>query len=350
MSYATAPGDPNPTPLTRLDVPPGLGLVVIGRNEGERLKACLRSVRSDLAPVVYVDSGSTDGSVEAARALGAAVVELDMSRPFTAARARNAGFERLMEHAPETVLVQFVDGDCEVFPGWLEAGARALEADPAVVAVCGRIRERHPERSVYNALCQLEWDSPTGFVDSCGGNAMLRAGAFRAVGGFRPDLIAGEEPDLCQRLRESGGRVLKIPCEMVTHDADLLRYWQWWRRAVRWGFASAQLAHLHAHAEGPHGWRTTLNSAFWAVGLPAATLAATRVTPVASVAFAAYPARMVRLYVRERRRGRAHRLALAHATLNTADKVAQLYGAARYGWAVATGRKARIIEHKPPPR
>jgi len=343
-------GDPDPTHPTALASPPGLGLVVIGRNEGERLKACLRSVRSDVAPVVYVDSGSTDGSVEAARALGADVVELDMTRPFTAARARNAGFDRLLERAPATVLVQFVDGDCEVQPGWLEAGVRALEADPAVVAVCGRIRERHPERSIYNALCQLEWDSPTGFVPSCGGNAMLRVAAFRAVGGFRPDLIAGEEPDLCQRLRDAGGRILKIPCEMVTHDADLLRYWQWWRRAVRWGYASAQLAHLHARAEGPHGWRTTLNSAFWTVGLPATTLAATRVTPAASVALAAYPLRMVRLYVRERQRGRAARVALAYATLNTTDKVAQLFGAARYGWAVATGRKARIIEHKPPPR
>lgn len=349
MSSAATPVDPTPTPLARPAVPSGIGLVVIGRNEGERLKACLGSVRSDLAPVVYVDSGSTDGSVEAARALGADVVELDMSRPFTAARARNAGLDRLLERAPETVLVQFVDGDCEVQPGWLEAGVRALEADPTVVAVCGRIRERHPERSIYNTLCQLEWDSPTGFVDFCGGNAMLQVAAFRAVGGFRADLIAGEELDLCRRLKAEGGRILKVPFDMVTHDVDLLRYAQWWRRSVRWGYAAAELAHLHG-PDRPGGWRTTTSSAFWVLGLPVAVLAASRLTPFASVALAAYPLRIVRQYISARSGGLSHRLALAHSVLNTMDKVSELWGSARYGWAVATGHNARIIEHKPPPR
>lgn len=328
-------------------IPLGLGLVVIGRNEGERLKACLRSVHSDVVSVVYVDSGSTDGSAEAARALGADVVNLDMSIPFTAARGRNAGFARLAESTPDVRFVQFVDGDCEVLPGWLEAGVAKLTADPKVVALCGRIHERHPERSVYNALCNLEWDTPTGVVNFCGGNAMLRAEAFRAVGGFNPALIAGEEPDLCQRLRAAGGIIMKLPVDMVLHDADLLRYAQWWKRSVRWGYAAAQLAHLHHQSsDSPHTWRTTVNSAFWSVGLPVATMAALRVSPLASVALAAYPARILRLYANELRRGRPHQLALAHALLNTADKYSELVGSLRYGADIVIGRRTRIIEHK----
>jgi glycosyltransferase involved in cell wall biosynthesis len=40
-----------------------VAVVAIGRNEGDRLKACLRSVVDVAALVVYVDSGSTDDSV-----------------------------------------------------------------------------------------------------------------------------------------------------------------------------------------------------------------------------------------------------------------------------------------------
>src|SRR5262245_4001014 len=127
------------------------GAVAIGRNEGERLRRCLDSLSAAPA-VVYVDSSSTDGSPELARHLGAEVVELDMRLPFTAARARNAGFKRLAELAPHMALVQFVDGDCELYPGWPSTALAFLEANPGVAAVAGRLRERHPESSVYNWL------------------------------------------------------------------------------------------------------------------------------------------------------------------------------------------------------
>src|SRR6516165_251757 len=103
-----------------------LGVIAIGRNEGERLRRCLQSVMGRGFSIVYVDSGSIDGSVELARSLGASVVELDLSRPFTAARARNEGFERLCQMNPQVRFVQFVDGDCEVVEGWLETARGVL--------------------------------------------------------------------------------------------------------------------------------------------------------------------------------------------------------------------------------
>ena len=69
-----------------------VGVVIIGRNEGERLRRCLTSVVGRGLTVVYVDSNSTDGSAGLARAMGADVVELDMSRPFTMGRGRNVGW------------------------------------------------------------------------------------------------------------------------------------------------------------------------------------------------------------------------------------------------------------------
>src|SRR5262245_49696920 len=194
------------------------GAVVIGRNEGERLKSCLGSV-SVAAAVVYVDSGSTDGSAKWAQDQGIEVVELDMGIAFTAARARNAGFQHLRELAPDVLYVQFVDGDCELIEGWPEHAVSFLNSHANIGAVSGRLRERYPERSIYNWLCDREWEGPAGEVRACGGIAMMRAEALAAVGGYRDDLIAGEEPELCVRLRAAGGTVWRLDTAMARRAA-----------------------------------------------------------------------------------------------------------------------------------
>ncbi|MBS0481112.1 MAG: glycosyltransferase [Proteobacteria bacterium] len=222
---------------------PATAIVAIGRNEGERLRRCLLSIPAGTT-VIYVDSRSTDGSVDWARQYGAKVVELDLSVPFTAARARNAGLAELERLAPETVYVQFVDGDCEFEPGWITAATRFLDDHPQAGVVCGRRRERFPDASVYNRLCDAEWNTPVGQADACGGDALMRLAALRQVGGYDPAVVAGEEPELCARLRAIGIEVWRIDAPMTIHDAAILRIGQWWRRAVRGGFGYAQVWRL----------------------------------------------------------------------------------------------------------
>ena len=213
-------------------------VIVIGRNEGERLRRCFAALGDRAAATVYVDSGSVDDSVALAQSLGVEVVELDMSRPFTAARARNAGMERLIELFPDCQFVQFVDGDCELSAGWLESAENALRGDPNLAAVFGRLSERHPEASIYNRLCEVEWNlAPVGAVEACGGNAMMRLAPVRAAGGFDADLPAGEEGELCLRLGRNGGTVRRLNADMATHDANITRWTQWWSRAgAVWSF------------------------------------------------------------------------------------------------------------------
>jgi glycosyltransferase involved in cell wall biosynthesis len=215
-----------------------IGAVAIARNEGERLQHCLRSLVGVCTPVVYVDSGSTDGSVAFARSLGVDVVELDLSKPFSMARARNAGITRLRELNPSVDRVQLVDGDCELDPGWLPAANAWLDAHPETVAVCGRRRERFPNKSVYNRLCDLEWNSPVGRVKSCGGDVLMRVAPLVAVGGYNETLIAGEEPELCLRLRQAGGVIDRIDAEMTRHDAAILAFCAWWKRTLRGGYGA----------------------------------------------------------------------------------------------------------------
>lgn len=247
---------------------------MIGRNEGERLQRCLDSLRSSSLSVVYVDSASSDDSVAMARSRGVAVVELDMQTPFTAARARNAGFQALRQKEPGLSLVQFIDGDCEMIDGWLEAAVAFLDQRADVAAVCGRLRERFPERSIYNRLSDHEWDRPPGQTDASGGIVMMRGDLFAAVGGFREDLVAGEEPELCQRLRRAGWKIWRLAQGMAWHDAAMLRFGQWWMRNKRVGFAYAQAVDLQRRASERHHWKQLVSPWFWVAVVPALALAA----------------------------------------------------------------------------
>jgi glycosyltransferase involved in cell wall biosynthesis len=275
-------------------------VVVIGRNEGARLARCLESMPV-AATVAYVDSGSTDGSVQLACGRGAEVIELDRSLPFTAARARNAGFRRLRELAPDLPYVQFVDGDCELNREWLEHAASFLESHADVAAVCGRRRERFPERSIYNCLCDREWDGPVGEVRAFGGDVMMRASALEAVGGYCDGLIAGEDPELGVRLRAEGHRIWRLKFEMTVHDAAMLRFSQWWRRAVRAGYAFAIGAYLHGAPPEYHSVWETRRAWLFGIWLPLTCLViGLMFEPWGWAAWLIYPFHMLQKIVRSR--------------------------------------------------
>ena len=276
-----------------------LGVVTIGRNEGERLNKCLRSVVGGTAPVVYVDSGSTDASVAMARSAGSEVVELDPLMPFTAARARNEGFERLQQLEPNLDYVQFVDGDCEVVTGWIDKAAAFLDAHRDVAVVYGRRRERNPARSIYNMFCDIEWDTPIGEAKACGGDALMRADAFKQVGRYRADVIAAEDTELCVRFRAAGWRIWRLDAEMTVHDAAMTRFVQWWRRAVRTGYAFAQGAYLHGALPERHFVWESRRARLWGIWLPVACFAAVVVFgPWGWLTWLIYPLQMLRLMVR----------------------------------------------------
>lgn len=330
---------------------PCIGVVAIGRNEGARLEACLRSAVEHASAVVYVDSGSTDDSRAVARRLGAEVVELDLAIPFTAARARNAGFRRLLELYPGLEFVQFVDGDCELRPDWLPQAAAALRDDPGLAVVCGRRRERRPEASVYNRLCDLEWDTPIGEARACGGDALMRVAALAEAAGFDDRLIAGEEPELCVRLRRNGWRLRRLDVEMTLHDADLTRFKQWWRRSTRAGHAFAEGAALHGAPPERHWVRETRSNWLWGLLLPAASLVAAPFTSGASLAVAAglYALLAYRVRRHQLRRGRTRREAALYAAFTTLGKFPQALGQCRFLWNRRRGKRSRLIEYKEVP-
>lgn len=328
-----------------------VGAVVIGRNEGERLARCLASLPPELSPVVYVDSGSTDGSVERAAAAGAKVVVLDSSKPFSAARARNEGFEALRAASPNVEAVQFVDGDCEMSPGWLGRALETLRTDPGVAIVCGRVRERARNATVYNRLCDMEFNRLPGEVRACGGIFLSRASAFAAVGGFDPGVVAGEEPEMCLRLRSAGHRIVRLPDDMCLHDSAMTRFGQWWKRCQRSGYAYALAAAMHGSGPDRHGVRELRSIWMWTVGLPLAGLVGAALAVawwpvVAASVLAVYAAQAARIAWGRRGLGEriGDRVLLGAATM--VGKFAQLAGTIRY-WRER--ERPRLIEYKDVP-
>ena len=332
-----------------------LGLVVIGRNEGERLARCLISVRA-VSNRVYVDSGSTDGSVALARSEGVSVVELPVPPHFTAARARNAGLDQLLAANPNLEFVQMVDGDCEVQPGWLEAASAALHAESDLALVFGRRRERYPERSIYNALCDDEWNAPIGESTGCGGDALFRVSALRQVGFYNPAMIAGEDTELSMRLRKRGWRLRRLDVEMTLHDAAITRFAQWWSRTRRSGHAYGEMAYLHPDARDPNWPRTVRRIILWGAAMPMLLLISVLLSLIADprwwivtiLVLLIWPIRMAQLSQRELRRGLSVKVARASGILLIVGKIPQFLGLTAYHRNRVTGRKSLLIEYKGP--
>ena len=322
----------------------GIGVVVIGRNEGQRLARCLHSLLQGADKVMYVDSGSSDGSPQLARSLGVEVLLLDMGTPFTAARARNEGFCALQRRLPSMRWVQFVDGDCEVDGGWLAAAQAFLDDHPDVAVVCGRRRERFPQRSVYNLLCDLEWDTPIGEAKACGGDALMRVDALAAVGGFRPELIAGEEPELCVRLRARGWKVWRLDAEMTLHDAAMTRFSQWWRRSLRAGHAYAEGAYLHGQAPERHWLRESRRAWLWGLGIPLViVLACLLLGGWCLLLLLVYPLQVVRL---ARRGGKSVRENWLQAVFLVLGKFPEMLGQLKFLRHRIAAGKPTLIEYK----
>lgn len=327
-----------------------IGVVVIGRNEGERLERCLTAPGIAGLTTVYVDSGSTDNSVELARSLGITVIELDPSRPFTAARGRNAGVEHLIADHPHLTLVQLLDGDTEITDDFISRAALEFVGHVTLGAVFGRLRERNRTGSKYNRLCDMEWNHQPGEAEAFSGNVLLRIDTFKDAGGYDESLIAGEDPELSLRVRRKGWSILSIDVAMGLHDADMHTFSQWWTRTTRTGHAFAEGADMHKSSG--HYRKEVRSIAFWAGLLPAAIAASAllgfrkRIAWLGVGALAIYPLQWWRV--------RGHRLAVGdtgtdaqlYATHVMIGKFAELTGIVRYYVNKLRGTRQGLVEYR----
>jgi GT2 family glycosyltransferase len=326
-----------------------LGFVLIGRNEGERLIASLQAIHTlcPESPVIYVDSGSTDSSVTEALRLGFGVVELDLSTPFTAARARNAGYRQLLSEHFQINYVQFLDGDCELQPGWVEAAINKLKSDPAIGIVSGRRAEKNVDASIFNKLMDIEWDTPIGEARAVPGDMCVKVGLLRLINGFTENIIAAEDDDFCIRARAAGYKVYRLEDMMSLHDANIMALSQWYRRSKRGGHGYANIHHLHGGAPEYYFRQNLRSTLLWGGLFPATTIASLTINPLlAGILCSGYLLFIVKTIVKLVRKGHPLRVALAYGVLIYTGKIPEFFGVILY-WKnrMFTG-KHELIEYK----
>lgn len=328
-----------------------VSVVVIGRNEGERLLRCLASVRAanwaEAVELIYVDSASSDDSVAAAARFCDQVVSVVPLHP-SAALGRNAGWR-----VAGGEFILFLDGDTVLAPNFI-TDALAAMSDASVAAVWGHRREMDPGQSLWTAVMDLDWVYPPGFTDYCGGDVLMRRAVLAQVDGFDETLIAGEEPELCRRIRAQGWHILHIDCAMTGHDLAIRQFSQYWRRAVRAGHAYAQVADRFSQSDDPL-WRDVVRSnrikgSFWVAWLLLTLLAAALSPTALFCLLALLIAISVRTAIRVRWKatiaGCSSARLLAYGVHSQFQHVPILWGQIKYHHDLRRGRHSRLIEYK----
>lgn len=328
-----------------------LSVVIIGRNEAGRLADAIKSVRSmNRMPdeIVYVDCGSTDSSAKEAAEAGVRVIEIDPEFP-SPGLARNAGWR-----ATSSPLTLFLDGDSTVHPEFVAKAEEEL-CDPQVGAVWGRVREKHPEQSIYQRILDIHWNAftlpATGPSETCLGTALMRRDALEAVGGYRDGLIGWEESEMGWRMAAQGYRVSFVAAPMVTHDSTLTSVSQYWRRAIRSGYSAWQVDRIYGGAEYPYRaryrrfWRRSVLWTGAILGGLAATGATASFLPTAA-AFAVLAVPTMQGAARARAAGYGRRAALAYGVHSWVFDIPFGFATGLYLWDRARGVEGRSISYK----
>lgn len=195
-----------------------LSVIIIGKNEEKHLKKCFQSVVKAVSGIkdsemIYVDSASTDRSVEIAQLFPARILQLKPEWELSAAAGRYIGFLR-----SEGKYLFFIDGDSFIYRGWLSHAIRFMDENPAVSGVAGVVHEIFlgSDGSVCGFLRnRYGQDDQTVEASTLGGIALYRQHTLEKVGPFNPYIPVDEERELALRIRKDGLKIVRIPEPMA---------------------------------------------------------------------------------------------------------------------------------------
>jgi cellulose synthase/poly-beta-1,6-N-acetylglucosamine synthase-like glycosyltransferase len=329
---------------------PIVSAVVIGRNEGDRLSRCLESVVA-MAPVggpvelIYVDTASTDDSVERASNLGAKVIQVNPVRPC-AAIGRNAGWR-----VARSAIILFLDGDTILAHDFVACATEEFQ-DPTVAVVFGDRREINIERSIYNRVLDLDWIVPPSPEVLCGGDAMIRREVLERAGGYDERLIAGEDAELCTRIRTLGYKIVHLNRRMVGHDLAISQFWQYWRRSIRTGYAYAEVSERFRRTNSPVWYGQARRNRLHGVvmlaiagGLPILGIATRSFAPIVA-AIAIVTALSIRTAMRSRWKCEDFGTRLLYGIHSQLGQIPIFFGQVKYQTDRLFGRTGELIEYK----
>lgn len=191
---------------------PTVAVVVPARNESAFIDKCLaaliaQSYPSNLLSVTVVDNESIDDTHAIATARGIRVVSIGN---VLVGEVRNFGAR--LSHSD---VIAFVDADCVVGCDWVRAAVDALR-DPVVGAVGGDCLSNSAGTWVETAWKDTSPSQAARVSALPGASMAFRRTTFESVGGFNGNLSAGEDDDICARVRSQKLEIVAIPaCQSV---------------------------------------------------------------------------------------------------------------------------------------
>lgn len=203
----------------RETTPPLLSVVVIARNEARNVGRCVRSALAAVVPfpgteIILVDSASTDGTIDIARQFPISIIQLQPHWPLTPGAGRYLG-----TRATSGEYVLFLDGDTELYSGWLPEALDFLRRHPEAGGVGGTGDEFYINEHgqlTGEVLHRYQVQQVTE-VKTLGGDGLYRRLALDKVGTFHPYLALYEEAELALRLRRAGYTLWRLPLPMAKH-------------------------------------------------------------------------------------------------------------------------------------
>lgn len=205
-------------PIENVVQPAPVSVVIPTLNEAGFIGNCIRSIRNAAGAngveIIVVDNGSRDDTAAIAQNEGATAIVVSGA---TIAKQRNLGAARAAGD-----LLAFVDADCTVSPGWLQAGIEQFRDTSVVSAGASPNPPPDADSWVEQAWCFVkrqpnEQPRIVPWIASC--NLWVRKSTFEQCGGFDESLETCEDSDLGYRLSDLG-RVVSDPAIAIVHHRE----------------------------------------------------------------------------------------------------------------------------------
>lgn len=182
--------------------------VIIGRNESLHLARTFRSVLDITEKIVYVDSNSTDNSIEIAKSFGIQKIIKVSSTYGTAALSRSIGASEVT-----TKYIQFLDGDETIERGWLEKAIIKIETNENIAGVHGYKKVYKKDDKHYFVMAdKKDWEP-----DYLQGAFLIDREVYESAGGMETRIFGEEERDLYVRVKSMGYQIWYLHELMASH-------------------------------------------------------------------------------------------------------------------------------------
>jgi glycosyltransferase involved in cell wall biosynthesis len=177
--------------------------------------------------LIYVDNGSTDGSREFLQSVESKGLKTHVMEGGTIAGMRNWGARQ-----SRGTYLSFIDSDCSVPENYFEEAIDVLRSTGAAATGCEiHIPEQpHWLEAAWHDLHYFGRDRFVPYLNS--GNFFVSRSAFQAVGGFREDMVTGEDAEIGQRLVLAGHRIFASPRVKAIHLGNPKSIREFYRRNV----------------------------------------------------------------------------------------------------------------------